>query len=533
MGKTYAVRSAVECINQNEGQFCHLVSFEGSHIASKNGGLGESARELENHFDVAASVLRRSDKTEMNVVLVFLDEAEALVSSTILGTQLALILDRVNNDVDWAGIVVVAATNHIDSIPDYLRRPGRFDQEIAIAPPSVEERKEILLSLLHPLQLSNFSKDENDMIWELAELCVGYVPADLNGLLRRAMVLLSSSLATKSEDDRKGESSTLPTLIRFMHLARTDVGASALRDAALKAPPTTKWDEIAGDPGGAKTALRQAIEWPRTHRVKFEALGLLPPRGILLAGPPGCAKTTLARAAAGASGVAFLSLAPADVYASAYVGEAETIVRRAFSLARSAAPCVLFFDEIDAIVGSNNANESFRMGRGNSAEARVLSTFLNEMDGIDVESSSVDGVLVLAATNRLWTIDAALLRPGRFDKVIHVPPPDAAGRRSILELHTRSWPVDGKGIDFDLLASDEWTMNMTGAEIVGACRDAALSALRETISLDGAVDVRVQQRHLEDALAHVRPLLADLNDSGEQTDRERYKNAPVDSSRKG
>ena len=471
--------------------------------------------------------------------MLFLDEAEALVSSTAVGTKLALLLDQMNDDENLVHMVVVAATNRMDSIPGYLRRPGRFDQEIAIAPPMADERTRILTSLLSSKIPKAPSLVEETEIATLASLCVGYVPADLDALVRRAMVIFST-YSIRRNDSNGGEQGGSTELLKSkflecLYLAKNDVGASALRDAALKAPPTTSWADVAGDPGGAKTALRQSIEWPRTQREAFKALGLVPPRGILLFGPPGCAKTTLARAAAGASGVSFLTLSPADVYASSYVGEAEAIVRRAFTLARAAAPCVLFFDEIDAIIGTdmssnncgnNNHNSNLDgMGRGNFAEARVLSTFLNEMDGIDIASSSVDGVLVLAATNRPWTLDAALLRPGRFDKIIHVPPPDQSGRRSILELQTRSWPMGEIGLDLDLLASDEWTNDMTGAEIVGACREAAQSALKEALELNRnendqapastVIGVTICQRHLEDALARVRPLLADTKVSGE------------------
>lgn len=250
--------------------------------------------------------------------------------------------------------------------------------------------------------------------------------------------------------------------------------------------------------------------------------------GILLHGPPGCAKTTLARAAAGASGVAFFSLSPAEVYSSSYVGEAEAVVRRAFTLARSAAPCILFFDEIDAVLGaggdiSDKKNGGGMGGRGSSAEARVLSTFLNEMDGVD--GWREDGVLVLGATNRPTTLDAALLRPGRFDKVIYVPPPDEVGRRSILEMQVKNWDCSSNDcIDIDLLASSLRSGHMTGAEIVGACREAAMLVLRDAISNEDdngsncvrdlglankVKDGKRMHEYLEQALGAVKPLLSD------------------------
>lgn len=221
------------------------------------------------------------------------------------------------------------------------------------------------------------------------------------------------------------------------------------------------------------------------------------------------AKTTLARAAAGASGAAFVSLSPADVYASSYVGEAEAIVRKAFTLARSASPCILFFDEVDSILGSevsdSGAHGMNRSGRGSSAEARVLSTFLNEMDGI---GSAEDGVLVLGATNRPWTLDAALLRPGRFDKVIYVPPPDFLGRLSIFNMYCQNWNV--QDIDVEYLASDAISGSMTGAEIVGACRAAAMEAFRDAEGKDGLGEdtIEVKQIYLEEKLKSTKPMLS-------------------------
>jgi SpoVK/Ycf46/Vps4 family AAA+-type ATPase len=255
---------------------------------------------------------------------------------------------------------------------------------------------------------------------------------------------------------------------------------------------------------------------------------------VLLHGPPGCAKTTLARAAAGSAGVAFLSLGPADVYATSYVGDAEAVVRRAFDLARSAAPCVLFFDEIDAIVATDDQG-GHGMGRGPSAEARVLSTFLNEMDGVD--GSVEDGVLVLGATNRPGSLDAALLRPGRFDRVVYVPPPDEAGRKAILSMECKKWhdallayyshPNEDKNgtmtdagdlspayFNTDILSSDDVSGCMTGAEIVGSCREAAVAVMR-TIMIeshsegDGALlSKSTAERHMQSLMRQLKITLA-------------------------
>lgn len=623
VGKSFSVQMAISSffaqsssslmsVSSASPPKCHFISLRGSDIlaetATSGSAGGAASIALKRHFHDAIHWLQKDDATRTHasteaanccsVALIFLDECDALLASSSMSdtagnmtaAMLAFLLDCMNqpiimsNDNDnhmdsssstwcspWKRLVVVAATNRIDSIPATLRRSGRFDCEIPMGPPNVMERAAILSKLIHGCgesyvptttipscsssemtgTITTKEKSQNDSgfvispqeLFEVAADCVGYVAADLAALVRRATLL---ALSTSSDVD----TTTLPSVVvvvtvDFLRRAMSDMVASALRDAALHAPPTTTWNDIAGTAGGAKTTLRQAMEWPRLRRDAFRALGLQPPRGILLFGPPGCAKSTLARAAAGSAGVAFLSLSPADVYASSYVGEAEAVVRRAFCLARSAAPCVLFFDEIDAILGCNDdATSGSRSGgmsrnTGSSAEARVLSTFLNEMDGIDIGSSSsglsctsnggggadnTGGVLVLGATNRPWTLDAALLRPGRFDKKILVPPPDWQGRREILEMQTQTWTIsacqdddDDDGLlNLDVLADK--SAGMTGAEIVGACQSASHKALCEVIDSDksASMNIRIdedpsfqrrQQELLLEALRNVKPLL--------------------------
>lgn len=484
VGKTHSVRQTLD--------LCpfpvKLVSLRGSEVVQQH---SNSAHALEQQFERAAA----NAPGEKKVTVVFLDECDALVSVDTIAAMLATLLDKVA--FQWANMVVVGATNRIDSIPGYLRRAGRFDKEIPLMPPNAKERAAILWSILQEVQPSEaFTKQALQReVQRIAELCVGYVAADLNALVHKASLLVAQ---------REGAESLL--MIHLLETAMSEVGPSALRDASLSSPPTITWDDIAGDPGGAKTALRQAIEWPRIKAESFARLGLVPPRGILLHGPPGCAKTTLARAAAGASAVAFLSLSPAEVYASSYVGEAEAVVRRAFALARSAAPCILFFDEMDSIFGGIQGG-----GRGSSAEARVLSTFLNEMDGVDNQRGA-DGVLVLGATNRPWTLDSALMRPGRLgDKIIYIPPPDATARRSILEMQFQGLSKD---MDFDFLASDDMTGLMTGAELVGACQEAKFRMLRSAIESGNDIissfsALGSPQEILVDVLKSMTPLLSD------------------------
>eukprot|EP00980_Cylindrotheca_fusiformis_P024441 scaffold11924_cov118-Cylindrotheca_fusiformis.AAC.2 len=481
VGKTYSVRSALARSSFNT----ELISLCGSDLLQQQ---ANPVQALEREFQVALS------NADDAVILLFLDECDAIVSVDSMAAMLAVLLDQI--DASNLKIVVVGATNRIDSIPAMLRRPGRFDYEIPLAPPTAVERLEILSKIVQEKGRPPNIFEKKELL-RMADLCVGYVPADLTALFRQAEYLARQKTSSASPDMH------LTQAVYQLECAIDFVGASALRDAALSAPPNTTWDDIAGDPGNAKTLLRQALEWPRLKKKRYEILGLTPPRGILLYGPPGCSKTTLARAAAGASGVSFLSLSPADVYASSYVGEAERVIRNAFTVARAVAPCVLFFDEVDSIFGSGG------MARGSSAEARVLSTFLNEIDGIDRKATDF-GVLVLGATNRPWTLDSALLRPGRMgDKIIYVPPPDAAARNKILQMQ---FPGDVH-LDFDALAGS-CSEGMTGAELIGACQSAKTMLLRELSDSMTTLDqvfyeeVMIKQDYVKQALKMVKPLLS-------------------------
>ena len=458
VGKTFAVKQAHAFL----GGTLHVI--QGSELLGVTGHAADASIRLKELFhDCAATD---------GISWILLDECEALLSSDVVASMMGYLLDQLESTT----IILVAATNLIDAVPVYLRR--RMDREIALEPPNATERLSLLNEILRYDQVSQLE--------DIATACVGYVPADLIALVRHARFL-----------SQNGQ------VVAFhLYDAMTHVPASALRQSAAAVAYTTNttWDDIHGDPGGAKTTLRRAIEWPR--RTAFRQMGLAPPRGILLHGPPGCAKTSLARAAAGASGMAFVSLSPADVYSSSYVGEAEAVVRRAFTVARSAAPCILFFDEIDSILGSGGA---INRRSGTSAEGRVLSTFLNEMDGVDARAT--DGVLVLGATNRPSQLDAALLRPGRFDNIIYVPPPDKEGRRAIIDMFCQKWQCTD--MDLEKLCSREVSGMMTGAEVVGACHEAAMIVLKERILHQGKEVATVTQFHLETALRACKPVLSD------------------------
>lgn len=263
------------------------------------------------------------------------------------------------------------------------------------------------------------------------------------------------------------------------------------------------------------------MEWPVTKKSEFTRFKLVPPRGILLYGPPGCAKTTLAKVCAFSSNCAFIALSPADVYNSPYLGDAEAVIRKAFRTARIGKPCVLFFDEIDAVVGSESYNGGDDgaagmggRGDGKGVEARVLATFLNEMDGANVRGD--DGVMVLAATNRPNVLDAALLRQGRFDKIVYVGPPDFEGRKQVFRIHLNEIEIDNH--ELDNLAT--LTESFTGAEIEGVCREVLMSLLME--ELDSQENEKEEQRRFDgvanrhrgvaerlvEAVSGVKPLLS-------------------------
>jgi SpoVK/Ycf46/Vps4 family AAA+-type ATPase len=274
--------------------------------------------------------------------------------------------------------------------------------------------------------------------------------------------------------------------------ARTRVGASIVRGVAVEPAPLT-WDDIGGLED-VKRRLRQAVEWPLQHADAFARLGLRPPRGVLLHGPPGCSKTCLARAAAHASGATLIPLSGAQLF-SMYLGEGERTLQRAFARARAAAPSIILLDEADG-VGARRPEGGADGGGGSGAEERLLCTLLAELDGIAPQS----GVLLIAATNRPGALDAALLRPGRLDVHLFVPPPDAEGRVAALRIHTRRMRL---AADVDLRSLADAAAGASGAELAAVCAEAALTALREDAGAQA-----VQHRHFAAALAASPPALS-------------------------
>ena len=393
-------------------------------------------------------------------------------------------------------VIVIAATNLPNALDPALRRPGRFDREIVIPIPDRHGRLEILEIHSRGMPLA---KDVD--LEQLAGITHGFVGADLEALCREAAMICVRRIFPEIDFAQ----ATLPydALMKLelckedFLAALRDVEPSALREVFVEVPSTT-WEDVGGLER-AKHMLRETLEWPLQYGDLFDEAGVRPLKGILLTGPPGCGKTLLAQAAASAIQVNFISV-KGPALLSKYVGESERAVREVFRKAKQAAPCLVFFDEIDALVP--------RRGGGASdahVSERVVGQFLAEMDGIE----KLTGVLVLAATNRPDIIDPALLRPGRFDVVVEIPSPDEQERLAILRVQVRGKPVSQE-VRLEAIAAN--TDGLTGADLSAICHHAALNAIRERVeeTRGGKKEPSVsrpliiQPRHFETALKEIR-----------------------------
>ncbi|KAL4586753.1 hypothetical protein LXL04_011397 [Taraxacum kok-saghyz] len=453
-GKTSLVRAVVhECD-------AHLIVLSPHSVHRSH--AGESEKILRDAFAEASSHIKLGKPS-----VIFIDEIDAICprrdsrrqQDIRIASQLIMLMDSSATSASGTKVVVVASTNRVDALDPALRRSGRFDAEIEVTTPSEQERLQILRLYTKKVPLDPSVKLET-----IAALCNGYVGADLEALCREATMC-----ALKRSSNGITEATNVCNLSMDDWItARTIVGPSITRGVTVEIPKVS-WDDIGGL-NDLKKKLKQAVEWPLKHSDAFTRLGVSPMRGILLHGPPGCSKTTLAKAAAHAAQASFFSLSGAELF-SMYVGEGEALLRNTFRRARLVAPSIIFFDEADVIAAKRGTGSSGSTTVGE----RLLSTLLTEMDGLE----EAKGILVLAATNRPHAIDAALMRPGRFDLVLYVPPPDVEARHEILRVHTRGMKIDP---DVDLGQLAEETENFTGAELEGLCREAGIVALRENIT---------------------------------------------------
>jgi transitional endoplasmic reticulum ATPase len=480
-GKTLIARAVA---HETDAKF---FTINGPEIIHKF--YGESEAHLRKIFDEAA---------KQAPSIIFIDEIDAIapqrekVVGDVEKRVVAQLLALMDGLAQRKSVIVLAATNLPNALDPALRRPGRFDREIAISIPDRDGRKEILeihsrgMPLAHDVDLSH-----------LASITHGFVGADLEALCREAAMLCLRRLLP-AIDFASGQIpyETLRTLeVRMSDFegALREVEPSAIREVFVEIP-NVGWDDVGGL-AEAKRELIESVEWPLKHPEAFAAAGIKPPRGILLTGAPGCGKTLLAKAVASQTQVNFISVKGPSLL-SKYVGESEQGVRDIFRKAKQAAPCIIFFDEIDALVPTRGSG-----GSDSGVTERVIGQFLAEMDGVE----EMNGVLVLGATNRPDILDPALLRPGRFDIQLDIPLPDLEGRRDIFRIALRNKPTN-EDISIDALAGK--SEGFTGAEIQGLCTRAARAALREALEIpgDGTPAVWITPGHLDDAVEEVRGL---------------------------
>ena len=458
-----------------------FITVSGPEIMSKY--KGESEEKLREKFVEAR---------ENAPAIVFFDEIDSIagkrdddgdVENRVVG-QLLSLMDGLDARGD---VVVIGATNRVDSLDPALRRGGRFDREIEIGVPNEQGRREILD--VHTRRMPLADDVDTD---RLAAQTHGFVGADLESLMTEAAMV---ALRRGRRDDADAPMTGLTVTRADVEAAMTAVDPSAMREYVAESPTTTF-----GDVGGlteAKGTLERAVTWPLTYAPLFDAAKTDPPTGVLLHGPPGTGKTLLARAIAGESGVNFVQVAGSELL-DRYVGESEKAVREVFERARQAAPAIVFFDEIDAIATDRDAG-----GGDSGVGQRVVSQLLTELDRV----SDHPNLVVLAATNRKAALDPALLRPGRLESHVHVPDPDEAARREIFDVHLDDRPL-GDDIDRDDLAAR--TEGLSGADIAAAVREASMRAIEDVVGTyegeaanDHADEVVVTRDHFEAALARI------------------------------
>ncbi|XP_010609484.1 ATPase family protein 2 homolog isoform X2 [Fukomys damarensis] len=432
-----------------------------------------------------------ADATLRHPSIIFIDELDALcpkregaqneVEKRVVASLLTL-MDGIGSEATEGQVLVLGATNRPQALDAALRRPGRFDKEIEIGVPNAQDRLDILQKLLRRIP-HLLTKTE---LLQLANSAHGYVGADLKALCNEAGLCALRRVLRKQPNlpDSKVAGLVKITLNDFLQ-GMNDIRPSAMREVAIDVP-NVSWSDIGGLEN-IKLKLKQAVEWPLKHPESFIRMGIQPPRGVLLYGPPGCSKTMIAKALASESGLNFLSIKGPELM-NKYVGESERAVREIFRKARAVAPSIIFFDELDALAVERGSSS----GAGNVAD-RVLAQLLTEMDGIE----QLKDVTILAATNRPDRIDKALMRPGRIDRIIYVPLPDAATRREIFNLQFHSMPISSE-VDLEELILQ--THTYSGAEIVAVCREAALLALEENIKASC-----IMKKHFTQALSMVTP----------------------------
>ncbi len=501
-GKTLLAKAVASEAN------AYFVSINGPEIMSKY--YGESEAKLREIFEEAK---------KNAPAIIFIDEIDAIapkreeVTGEVEKRIVAQLLTLMDGLQERGQVIVIGATNRPEAVDPALRRPGRFDREIYISMPDKNARKEILQVHTRNVPLcteedvkENMCDPNSDVVSidELAEMTHGYTGADLAALVKEAAMIRLREAIEKKEIDL--EQSEIPSeQLARIRIRRRDfleamkyIQPTVLREVIVEVPEI-HWDDIGGY-DNVKQELKEMVEWPLRYPRYFEELGIDPPKGILLFGPPGTGKTLLAKAVATESNANFIAVRGPEIL-SKWFGESERAIREIFKKARMAAPCVIFFDEIDAIAPARG----LRVDSG--ATDRIVNQLLAEMDGI----APLKNVVVIAATNRADIVDPALLRPGRFDRIVYVPPPDENARFEIIKVHIRGLKLSDEVKDSDykyLKDLARRTEGYTGADLAALVREAAMLALRETIRSNSNQVRPVDIEHFEEALKVVPPSLA-------------------------
>src|SRR3972149_6933185 len=440
-------------------------------------------------------IFKQSEENAPSII--FIDEVDSIapkrdeVSGEVekrIVSQLLTLMDGMKNR---GKVVVIAATNRPDSIDPALRRPGRFDREIEIGIPDEEGRKEILV--IHTRGMPLNDKVNLDQI---AKITHGFVGADLENLAKEAaMRSLRRILPELDLEQEKISSEILQKIVindEDFRDALKEVRPSALREVLVQIPNVT-WDDVGGLES-LKEELQEAVEWPLKHKDAFKHADVSAPKGILLYGPPGTGKTLIAKAVANTTESNFISIKGPELL-SKWVGESEKGVREIFRKARQAAPCIIFLDEVDALVPRRGSGDS-----GSHVTENVVSQILTEIDGLE----ELHNVLIIGATNRLDIVDEALLRPGRFDRIIEVPNPNSKGREQIFKIHSKKKPLAN---DVNITKIVELTNGFSGAEMAAITNRAAILALKRHVNTESEniKDIKITQQDLLDSIDKVKP----------------------------
>ena len=464
----------------------HFISLSGPEIMGKH--YGESEERIREIFTQAE---------ENAPSIIFIDEIDSIapkrdeVSGELEKRIVSQLLTLMDGMKSRGKVVVIAATNRPDSIDPALRRPGRFDREIEIGIPDDEGRFDIL-----SIHTRGMPIDQKVDLKQISKTTHGFVGADLEVLAKEAAMKSLRRILPEIDYDEEKISSEILEKIQItsddFRDALKEVSPSALREVQVQVP-NVSWDDVGGL-DELKDELKEAVEWPIKYKDAYDYVDVESPKGILLHGPPGTGKTLIAKALAKMTESNFISIKGPELL-SKWVGESEKGVREIFRKARQAAPCIIFLDEVDALVPRRGSG-----GSDSHVTENVVSQILTEIDGLE----ELNNVLIIGATNRLDIVDEALLRPGRFDRIIKVPNPDEKGRQHIFEIHTKKKPLAS---DVKISEIVKITDDFSGAEIAAVANRAAIAALKRYVSgkSKNVKEIKITQQDLIDAVDKVRP----------------------------